>query len=441
MENLIRMPISNEKEIRLNAFLEDIHKLCKGLSHEIYADYGAIVLDLLIVYKGFRICAVRYAPNKLHLKYEIDRMPSILKGAMIPIGVVVDKKGDCNVFRNGKLRGKKMSIDDLSKLINNTCSFLSLQPDIDKMKTLLLRIFKRAKFKNKKDCKEIFEKACSNLEIRNGFVRMPETIENEFFSVLLGGIKSSCVCRYISLKSLFGILNEQRITMCTPMSMNDSSEGEYADSMMPYYVKIDKNEEVIESENSIYMLSCCEMDVYDDLALWRLYGDDTKGVCVKYNIDFSKIDNQRFFVAPVNYADKDGHPELYFIRDIMNAKLDNGWHFRFNNWYFWQYFFKPYEYSYEKEVRLLYFPTSDIELQKVTWYMDSTNGIFNRKIEVPIDYDDKFKFPLVMESIVLGPNSPQSNVNQNQIYFMANTCGVNSNNYIMVEKSQINNYR
>jgi len=444
MKNLIGMPISNEKDKIMNDFASKIDELCHDLSYHPYASFIDVVLDLLIVYKeNFRICAVRYAPDKSHLIYEKGRMPLILKGAVIPIGVVVDKNWNCYICSNKSKKARKMSINDLAKLINDTFSSISLQPDKEKIKSELLRIFNKSRFKNKKQCEEIFEKACNELEFNNGVVSMKENNEIDFFSAMLGRItKPNKICRYTSLDSLFTMLNDNKITMCTPVSMNDSREGEYADSMTPSYVNIGKNDSVIELDNSVFMLSCSDMNVYDNLTLWRLYGDNAKGVCVSFHIDDSKIDNKKYFLAPVNYGNNKKHPELEFIRDILKVQLDNGWHFKFYKWHFWKYFFKPYEYAVENEVRLLYIPFAEHELLMTTWFKDRANGIFSKKIDVPIDDENKLEFPLSIDSVILGPNSPHSNVNGEQIWYMSNHSSVKSTNgYINVNKSIIKNYR
>ena len=440
MENLKVIPFLRKEDVLLKDFVVEIYNRNQNLSFHSYVDFVSFDLDLLINYKGFSVCAVMYARNTFNLNYEKSRMPLILKSTMIPIGVIIDDNRNCYIF-SCRDKIECQSIEYLSRLINETISSIPMQLDTNKIKLDLLRIYNNSNFKNKNECQKIFENACNNLIVEKGIVRMPEDIEDDFFFTMLGKITSTHICRYISLDSLFTMLNKREVTMCTPMSMNDSTEGEYADSILPNYVKMEKNEEDIDIDNSTYMLSCCENKTCDNLSLWRWYGNEAKGVCIKYYIDFSKIDNQRFFLAPINYANKDNHPELCLLRDILNLSLGKGWHFMFNKWYRWKYFFKPYEFADEKEVRLLYIPDWDIEDPEITWYKDRSNGIFSRMVNIPIDYDDKLNYPLIIDQIILGPNSPNSNVNKNQIYFMAINCGINTTIGFNVENSSIKNYR
>lgn len=39
--------------------------------------------------------------------------------------------------------------------------------------------------------------------------------------------------------------------------------------------------------------------------MWRLYADDAKGTCIWYAINHDLIDEKNFFLACINYGNKD----------------------------------------------------------------------------------------------------------------------------------------
>ena len=408
-------------------------------------DYNYINLDLYVEYKGFRTFAIKMAKDSSQLEYEKSRMPLILKKTQFRLGIIIDADSNYYVCRDGDERITKMQVGDILKIIRKDCSSISFNPDKDKIKSKLLKIFRRAKFKNKKDCKEIFENACDNLIIKDGVVKMQQKDEIGLFSAMFGKVNNDSVCRYMSLDSLFTILHEQSIYMNAPISMNDTSEAQYSDSYMPFYVNLEKWERNIKeiiADNNAFILSCSSIEKEDDLTLWRLYGEESKGVCIKFVVDYSKIDNQKFFFAPVCYGEgKNNHPELSFLKNLREANLDKGWRFLFNKWYCWKYFFKSYEYADEKEVRLLYIPSSEKEYPIYDWYKDRNNGIFNVGAKFSLLSNAEIEFPLSIDSLILGSKSPCSSVNKDQIRLMAVGSEIKLGKDFNVEKSRIDNYR
>ena len=102
----------------------------------------------------------------------------------------------------------------------------------------------------------------------------------------------------------------------------------------------------------ILWLNVPKVTAYDDLTMWRLYGNDANGVCLCYQVDKDKMDG--FILAPICYANSNGnHPELDVIQKIMNTFVSNR-RIILKRFSVWQHFFKPYEYSVEHEVRLLF---------------------------------------------------------------------------------------
>ena len=89
----------------------------------------------------------------------------------------------------------------------------------------------------------------------------------------------------------------------------------------------------------------------DDLGLWRMYGEDTKGVSLRYEVNEPLPEG--FCLAKVSYAKRDAHAELTYLASKL-CKALKGRSFEVSHLHSWLHFFKPEEYAMEEEVRLLY---------------------------------------------------------------------------------------
>lgn len=275
-------------------------------------------------------------------------------------------------------------------------------------------------------------------DCENGEVSFVASSEDEFFRALLPQDEPKSLCRYTSLSSLFITLKDKKNCMCSLTCMNDKGEISYADKYIHYGVYA-YSHQVLEENNDCFILSCCNVDKKDDLTMWRLYGDQGKGVCLEYNIDSTRVDNERFFLVPVSYGvERNKHLQLDFIKHINNWVKD-GWHFKFNRWHIWKHFFKSYLFKDEHEFRLLFLPSSD-DGQNLRWIMDSTNNIVSRIALFGVDDE---LFPLRINSVLVGPKCPEQESNVDQLEFMNRKQGVIQSNIMtkVVKASNITDYR
>ncbi len=241
-------------------------------------------------------------------------------------------------------------------------------------------------------------------------------VEDELFECFINRFEGDKLCRYTSLSSFHRTINEGKQGLCGIVGMNDRSECTYADL---YLSNInDKNipsTKILydaEIENSFFILSCMDVKKYDDLTMWRLYGDGTKGVNILYNVDVKELDGFKLYY--IDYANETGvHPSLDFIGSLLGIRIGEKT-FKLRRWNEWKHFFKPYEYSDELEIRLLY-ERAERPIDK--WILNS-----DYKIVSPLVLFDLGRFPLVMEEVLLGPNCPEINVNQLQLELMIKDC-------------------
>lgn len=277
----------------------------------------------------------------------------------------------------------------------------------------------------------------------NSIIYMDDDFERDFFLHLLGEYKKDNICRYTSLSSTIRIIRERKASVCSITCMNDKSECYYADqklngangelllSNLPLY----ETEEL----NRYMIMSCSDISLKDKLTMWRMYGDDAKGICFEYSIDKEIMQDRGFYLARVSYAESDGtHPSLDFIKRCLNITINNC-KFQFRNFNIWKHFFKPYDYIDEQEVRLLYQCKKGDE-NNYKWIVTG-DQIISPVMEFDIGNGNN-KFPLIINQLILGPKSPEKHTNAPELNLFANSQNIFSHiGKINVELSKIENYR
>lgn len=300
--------------------------------------------------------------------------------------------------------------------------------DIDNLFSFLDRIDKCKK-------NELFRKNCS----ASSFC-LVDNIENIFFQLLLGGIKDDTpLFKYTNAASIIYVSkNEQCMTSI--VGMNDATECMYADTYLReigYDTYLDDSIfTLLGSKAFITSFSTKE----DDLTMWRLYGDDAKGIAYEYKVENNNL-LKDFYLAPVSYANEDGyHKELNLIADMGEMIIDDC-KFEFKNLFIWKYFFKPKEYKVEDEVRLLYFEFNP--QKKAKWVETGTGLIAPIKVfsieDKSDDYEKKVTdlYPLALHQIWLGPRMPEIEANKESI----NQLLKESLEWKPIKISAIHNYR
>lgn len=229
--------------------------------------------------------------------------------------------------------------------------------------------------------------------------------ENQFFEQLIEKYEDKTIYRYTFLNSLFLTLKSKMQGMCCLVGMNDKSEVYYADK----YVGLSKGKTAYDhkKENKYFILSCVEDTPEENLMMWRLYGDNTKGVRIQYT---PKTMPEGFRFCKIYYGKKDNtHPGLDIVKAMQNNKMGS-FYFRFTHFDYWKHFFKPYDYEIEKEVRLLYELIDSNPPEKIDWIKGSEFSIL-----IPLALFKEVQFPLDIEEIKIGPNMMSRETNLLQI--------------------------
>ena len=262
---------------------------------------------------------------------------------------------------------------------------------------------------------EMFEyNSSSNLYSFKGDPSDLKSLENIFFQNLLPEFTDDVVVRYTTISSLESMLKLNTFRMSGIVGMNDSTEVDYVDDYIYGGRKpLDEwSPDKLEIINKVFITSCALKEKEDDLTLWRLYGDDSKGVSYKLNVR-KNCTTSNIIVRQVSYADSTGHKELDILKSLMaDFTIYNSANFVFKTYETWKHFFKPFQYEVEKEVRLLYIKNTAMEPVKEDWVVTYSDKIFNPVVDFKLN---AVNFPLEIIEITLGPNTPEKNVNKAQL--------------------------
>lgn len=249
----------------------------------------------------------------------------------------------------------------------------------------------------------------TDIEIKDKGIFFTDIKETDFFRSLLKPVDNNQLWRYTSNSNLFRLLKEHSQNMVSINCMNDISEIFYTDK----YVDIETYSltNSIYEANEVFIMSCCDKSMSDDLMMWRLYGQDAEGVSLCYIVDPQRIDNDFFYLANVSYAQKKFHPELDLIKKLLVWGF-RGPRFRFSKWNVWKHFFKPYHFKYEKEIRLIYYEHDNKSLsQDSEWIEDNRSGIVSPMKLFCLEKGLNCSFPLALTKVLIGPKGKEANIN------------------------------
>lgn len=405
-----------------------IEALGDGYEVEIHKEVSAAhspikeLFDLVVFYHSDAICGIDYKYNHKPLNPSMTRFHDIPIGRYKRVGLkygiqYYGENRNCYFWTQWSHDYKEFTFDNIVKAIrgNQNCG-ARFTPDEVKTK-LFEKLPQKLSKEQVSGIRALINENNLVYDESTASMCLKTEAEDELFKILLipnnDELNVKSVCRYTSLNSLFLTIKNGTQVMCSITCMNDKGETSYADKYVGFGAFANTSKS-IEENNDCFILSCCNIGMKDNLTMWRLYGDDGKGVCLEYDVDLAKVDNKVFFFAPVSYGETMSiHPALDFIRDIRHWN-ENGWSFSLKRWYIWKHFFKSHLFKEENEVRLLYLWTPE-ETDNTKWILDSTNSIVSRICKFPIPND---RLPLTLKNAIIGPKCPEQNSNVDQFNYM-----------------------
>lgn len=290
-------------------------------------------------------------------------------------------------------------------------------------------------------CLDVLQNARVRFDIATQRCYLDENDEREFFRALLDPYTEDYICRYTTFETLERILREKKQSVCSIVCMNDETECYYADEYLEK--KGGKNEkDVLETDyeelNKCQISSCTHIMLADKLSLWRMYGDDGKGVCLKFKINKDLLKEKGFYLYEMSYAfpKEDEHKDLNVVSELKQLRVRD-YLFEFKAWHIWKHFFKPIHYIDEREVRLLYIKQ---DADQFKWIRTSNSNILAPVIEFGIE-KGRNEFPFVLSEIILGPKFPEAATNAAQIKYFKALQQIEDDGDCPVTISKIKGYR
>ena len=408
------------------------------------------IFDIVIFHKKEVIAALNYREQIASMRFSLNQNADTEQKRFEKVGIkcgimYFGEKNKFYICCKGKTGFQVLDFNNLIIAIVGERNF-GERPLIDNLAAEVLGC-KPEEYNDKlsigqlKELDRLFSDESIDFDDINGVISFRTKNEDAFFKLLLSHSNCKSICRYTSLESFYLMLRDCKQAMCSITCMNDKGEISYTDKSIGFSAYAESHSAIVEN-NNCFILSCCNKKKFDDLTMWRLYGDDAKGACLEYDINNKLIDNKNFFLSSVSYGEDNGtHYELEFVRRILSIR-PNGWKFEFKRWHIWKHFFKSHLFKDEEEIRLLFIMHDDIDERikpEIKWIMDSTNKIVSRICLFLLNED---LFPLKLIGATVGPKCPELDCNVSQLNFMnSQTKTIKSSCLNSVYVSNIKDYR
>lgn len=248
----------------------------------------------------------------------------------------------------------------------------------------------------------------------------------DIMPVRAGDVKE--IAKYTSFETLVAILQSGKMRMNSIVSMNDKTETDFLEGVFRNY------KEEYEQDYDKYLFADKEFLTsftkrIDELDMWRLYGDNARGVCMVFERDNKDGDN----LYEINYINpaKDLNKVEKLIKALKSQKIK----FRLNLLQEYRHFLKHSDFETEDEYRLLM--SSD---KPDGWCVNSENGILTPYLERELRKKGKVvknDYPFKLSKIILGPAMKENYANMMQVFYMCHQYGYS----LSVGVSAIESYR
>lgn len=219
------------------------------------------------------------------------------------------------------------------------------------------------------------------------------------------------VAKYTSLDTALKVLNSGKMRMMSVTAMNDKLEIGHLYGELQIEDSADlENKTKVHYARQRYITSFT--DKIDDLTMWRLYGDNAKGVCLVFSEPY-----EYDYYLPIDYSGVNSKICIK-AKMICEELAKHGINFTFKSLEsIWQYFLKPKGFSDEQELRCL-----KIDNSKPDGYSLASNGVISSYKDYSLTKDDEDpnnNFPARLQGIILGPNMKNVEINKYQLEALA----------------------
>lgn len=255
---------------------------------------------------------------------------------------------------------------------------------------------------------------------------------------------SSAVYHYTALASLDTILTKDGVKLWATRYgfLNDKREFVWANQVIqPELKKIaEQNGEVFDSEHRVHPYTVSFAELENDMTMWRLYGNDGKGVCLSFDINEMDIrpENSMAHMAVVYTDEKNIRETIELAHRIYQQEYANE---RIaDNYREIATFIKHKDYEAEKEYRVVKFVYDGFSIDGATGlikdYDEFSDEVeFRKRGDTLVPYIE-LTFPKAsLRRIYIGYDCNYESVKQS-IELLTNLRGYD----VEITKPSINNY-
>lgn len=318
--------------------------------------------------------------------------------------------GDVNLFREDIFTAKEFNFRDNSK------ESMVLNDLID----LILKLHKTPSTPRLTTKELHFERYTKTI-----YLNESRTYLRFLADFIVSPPKTGEVYRYMDFNGAFQIINSQKYRLSSIMGMNDQTEGaSFVNSIysnIPHF-KPSFQINTIRYFNNIFISSCTDKSK-ESLTMWRLYGDNSKGSCLKLylNSDNNKINDSILF-GRVNYV-PDINQRVNALNELMTSLHE------FSSYildprilYYVSCFTKDEQYKDENEVRILLDLNDSTSVPgEIKWSVVDKLNIVRPFKDIPLEFLRNF---VLISEVILGPNCPQQGRNINQLKILHEQMGI-----------------
>lgn len=257
--------------------------------------------------------------------------------------------------------------------------------------------------------------------------------------VKLNADSSATVYRYTTLDTVFNTIKNTSYRFNGIQGMNDQSEGLFIlKSIYGDGNGFESNQALADRFNEIFISSCSVK--MDDLTMWRLYGDNSKGACLEIEISAPKR-HSPFLLGAVSYVDRNRRQILSILFNLVRQVRSLGYSLNPKLFSLILFFLKHHQYRVEREVRIIYdsniLNTVTPLNPKMDWGFAEPYKIIRPYIDIDfLTNAEKIEdlIPFKITRIWLGPNCPKEEKNMLQLNTLIRQKGLD---YIDVKSSSI----
>lgn len=238
-------------------------------------------------------------------------------------------------------------------------------------------------------------------------IRFKPAFEEFIFKELFKNKQTLEFYHYTSLETIFYILKSGKVHLSSLIGLNDKSEVNYINEYMEKGWENKFHPITLTYHNSRFII--CFSKKRDNLTQWRLYGNEGKGVMLKFNVVNNFSSGNNIYLNDINYNLKN-FDIIKEYRKLFREKFKISFNLEIID--YWKFFYKKEDYSDEAETRLIV--NTPHQFTKHIDFKINRYGIITPYIE--LDCINKTSSSIInLTEIMIGPCVKESEINAFQI--------------------------